>query len=837
MHDLSRVIGAAFVSAHSLRRDMVGFSSQVFGTPRRQLITLELSRKRIIGFIDSVYCCSRLTKVFNSNRRGVKMAETKSTSRRTGEKRSNRGEGAPRRGNNRKSSDSKAVRPDDGAAASSPSSTAGAVLPSQPTQAVAEPALTAPLLGTGISTDCFNNLLSNFTKALTAPAGQPSSSGASQEQLLCEMGKLFLTSMMTFNQILHTHAAPAAPAQGVAAAPSHEGTPENPTASAESKQIKNSGQLGTPENATKRKGQGVRVDKSNRQSDKPNRQGDARQGAGNTVTNREILSDVKTPAFGRKRTDALSSKHAGRPFGTNRPESASSKRGNDGAKRGSANPSRGGAVGAARSGGSSAKSGSALPGVVTRSTATKPTRTVTAVDTPATVRNDGTQSDAKVDFNTAPTPNNVIDPEDMAYLESIVSAEEQLNFNIYRFVDSCTNANLAATERKEMDGVDKVPDWLGQQSECLTVTNSTDAKDAVEAGFSAPTATKGPVELHRAAFMGDLDLLKALKSVDLNYVDDVGRSALHYASASGSATCVEHFLARGVDVNLADRKGWTAIHIAVSKNLTDVARLLVDGGADIFALLKHKCAPARLVDVYSPTIHFAAIKGNVEITQLLINHGASVNDLDSAMMTPLHYAAFRPNTEYLRFLLENGATVNLKDVNGRTPFHAAALCGLVENVQLLVQYHPFVNDEDVWALTPYKLAELRNHSHFLSYLRDTLNVFDEDADDINRVLASTIAVALQEQNADQIYRCVTRIGPDLCKTVFDLTMQIERNGGVLTADGSRRRTSGGIFFTCLRELYLNDIISKDDYNYIRAAENEKRIAKAKERRNKMKART
>ncbi|EDO05413.1 Ankyrin repeats (3 copies) family protein [Babesia bovis T2Bo] len=680
--------------------------------------------------------------------------------------------------------------------------------PPTPADASSSPILSPP---TGISTDSFNNILSNFTQALASANGNQPGSKGSQEQLLCDMGKLFISSMMTFNQILQNHALSS---NDQAVAPVAADTSKSDTRRTKPNRSKENGKRGPkvqpPSQSTSS------VTKPNRENLKPIRINpeDLNDFPRNPTSAMQCDSSntVDTPPGpGDSKGNVVTTTKNGKIHRSQRDKSAVA----DGAKQVNAR-----------------KKMTPVEAIKTSHDMVTPISDANTTCSPAATTHSDIGSSAegcsvKRDFSTATTPSNVLEVEEMAYLDGLASAGEQLNFNIYKFVDSCTNVN-ALLEPSEQYAIDKLGAWLGNHAEPMVSPRENQET-------AAKPVMRSPVELLRAAFMGDIESLKAQKNIDVNYVDDVGRSALHYASAAGSVTCVEYLLASGVDVNLADKKGWRAIHIAVSKNYTDVTRVLIDGGADIFALLKHKCAPARLMDVYSPAIHFAAIKGNIEITSLLLAHGATVNDLDSAKMTPLHYAAYRSNLEYLKFLLSQGAVVNMVDVNGRSPFHASALSGIIDNLRAMVEKEPFLNSEDIWALTPYKLAELRNHTDYCNYLKETLNIFEEDPDDINRVLASTIAVALQEPNSDQIYRCISRIGPELSKTVFDLTMQIERNGGVLIADGSRRRTSGGIFFTCLRELYLNDIISKDDYNYIRAAENEKRIAKAKERRNKLKA--
>jgi hypothetical protein len=48
----------------------------------------------------------------------------------------------------------------------------------------------------------------------------------------------------------------------------------------------------------------------------------------------------------------------------------------------------------------------------------------------------------------------------------------------------------------------------------------------------------------------------------------------------------------------------------------------------------------------------------------------------------------------------------------------------------------------------------------------------------------------------RVYRV---LGPERTQEVLDRTLQIERDGGLMLPDGSRRRTPGGVFFTLVRE--------------------------------------
>ena len=63
---------------------------------------------------------------------------------------------------------------------------------------------------------------------------------------------------------------------------------------------------------------------------------------------------------------------------------------------------------------------------------------------------------------------------------------------------------------------------------------------------------------------------------------------------------------------------------------------------------------------YSTPLHLAAVAGDVEILQLLIDNNARLDALDINQMTPLHRAAAHNQSEAVEFLLKRWDFVVLK---------------------------------------------------------------------------------------------------------------------------------------------------------------------------------
>lgn len=65
--------------------------------------------------------------------------------------------------------------------------------------------------------------------------------------------------------------------------------------------------------------------------------------------------------------------------------------------------------------------------------------------------------------------------------------------------------------------------------------------------------------------------------------------------------------------------------------------------------------------------HTAALEGNLDIAQLLLENKADVNKTNDCGESPLHLACFEENDDMIRLLVSFGADPNLQDEDGNTP--------------------------------------------------------------------------------------------------------------------------------------------------------------------------
>jgi hypothetical protein len=109
------------------------------------------------------------------------------------------------------------------------------------------------------------------------------------------------------------------------------------------------------------------------------------------------------------------------------------------------------------------------------------------------------------------------------------------------------------------------------------------------------------------------------------------------AASQGDLRTVKRHLAAGIDINESfvapgiPASGATPLHMAILSNQQEVARFLIDQGANVDT-------PAQ--DAYRGTpLHWAAALGRVEMARQLIDAGANVNTIDKNGYTPLDATA------------------------------------------------------------------------------------------------------------------------------------------------------------------------------------------------------
>ena len=111
------------------------------------------------------------------------------------------------------------------------------------------------------------------------------------------------------------------------------------------------------------------------------------------------------------------------------------------------------------------------------------------------------------------------------------------------------------------------------------------------------------------------------------------------------------------DLNLADHKGWTILHLLLTGYREDISALetVLKAGADPNAKTEDGATP----------LHFATTFPNAEATALLLRYGAEVDARDNRGQTPFHRSCQSYQVHYQRIEQLVAASADVHAVNGR----------------------------------------------------------------------------------------------------------------------------------------------------------------------------
>lgn len=146
------------------------------------------------------------------------------------------------------------------------------------------------------------------------------------------------------------------------------------------------------------------------------------------------------------------------------------------------------------------------------------------------------------------------------------------------------------------------------------------------------------------------------------------------AATKGQLERVNSILCAGVDVDVRDEDGCTALHCALSEGFLDVAALLISKGAD-----------RSLLDSSGFTgLHWATFSNDREIMEISYIETIGANPRDALGRTPLTYAITQKASAAVCWLLEHGADPNIADDDGWTSLHYLASENLPVYLPLLL---------------------------------------------------------------------------------------------------------------------------------------------------------
>jgi ankyrin repeat protein len=321
-----------------------------------------------------------------------------------------------------------------------------------------------------------------------------------------------------------------------------------------------------------------------------------------------------------------------------------------------------------------------------------------------------------------------------------------------------------------------------------------------EINFSAPilSTEKKDTIVTLAARVGDvkvmsaiLDMLPAISDV---YAKESGFAPLTIAAQEGHIEVVELLLNRGANPNWRTSEfGYTALRSGIEH--PGVIRVLLSRGANPNILAEDGATPlsaaisfnrlesaqilaeksdltVKLFQSEMTYLHFAAERGNVEATQMLIASGADVHAMNKLGNTPLSYAAHKGKNSVAQVLIQNGAQVNHCNKEGSTPLLMAVHSGNVNTAETLIRAGANIHESgiDTLGVTAMHVAAMQPNTDML-YLLQRYGANWNTFTTVTGFAPLHLAVS---EGTDDIAKALIQLGADINQTSKEGTTPLVR---------------------------------------------------------------
>eukprot|EP00795_Rhopilema_esculentum_P000147 gene147-9764_t len=205
--------------------------------------------------------------------------------------------------------------------------------------------------------------------------------------------------------------------------------------------------------------------------------------------------------------------------------------------------------------------------------------------------------------------------------------------------------------------------------------------------------------------------------------DDDMRAAI----LKGDLQYVANALNSGFDAERKVKSGWTSLMFAANNAQVDILNLLLQHGAN--ANFKK--------DLYTPLMALCSTTSNnqqsiIDCATSLLEAGANVNAHDRHLMTPLMFAAQRTSPDVLELLIQKGAEVNAQENRGWTALAFAAHSGNANSVKLLLKLNANSSLSAFDGQCPADLAYSRGFATIAALLDDS-NSISKRPDSISQI--------------------------------------------------------------------------------------------------------
>lgn len=167
-----------------------------------------------------------------------------------------------------------------------------------------------------------------------------------------------------------------------------------------------------------------------------------------------------------------------------------------------------------------------------------------------------------------------------------------------------------------------------------------------------------------------------------NYLFEKGfaftEDGFSFCVSNGMLDACKQYVAGGINVNVKNWKGIPLLNTAIRKEKLEIARYLIENGADVNAISLDRGYSALMDAVWC---------GSEDGVRLLLDNGAKLNIINKDGQTMLILAVGAGRTEICKMLVESGEDPDIKDRMGMSAYEYARLFKKDDIADILEKFH------------------------------------------------------------------------------------------------------------------------------------------------------
>ncbi|XP_052074887.1 serine/threonine-protein phosphatase 6 regulatory ankyrin repeat subunit B-like [Mytilus californianus] len=204
-----------------------------------------------------------------------------------------------------------------------------------------------------------------------------------------------------------------------------------------------------------------------------------------------------------------------------------------------------------------------------------------------------------------------------------------------------------------------------------------------------------------------------------------GNTALHMAAESGYPTIVDILLKKLLKINkmalVNEDKPDDLYKTVIPPLFFSSSKCVVN------VFVQHTCNMNILDSHGRNALHYASVKGYLEIVEFLYDIGCKMDLINASGESVLHAACQGGNEDIVEFFLKRGCDPNHTDNYGHTPLFVACERSNIKVVKILIKYHCDVDKINIGGCNALQKACLNGHANIVDILlKNKININQAD---------------------------------------------------------------------------------------------------------------